>query len=248
MSFSKKDIAGMLKEYEEDYHTGMDIDKMAGLLHEYTSGYPFLVSRLCQLMDENVGAGSGDVRRKAAWTREGFFEALRMILTEKNTLFESLIGKLYDYPELSRMLRAMLFAGRTFSYNVERILEKFVVHFNDIYGNCNEKFLEEEGRKYFLLYLRPIINGEGNYYVESRTRELRRTDVIVDYHGEQFIIEMKIWHGEGYNRKGEQQPAAYLEEYHADRGCLLSFNFNKKKRIGVRDYVIEGKKIVEATV
>lgn len=33
--------------------------------------------------------------------------------------------------------------------------------------------------------LRPIINGTGNYYIEARTRNLERTDVSVDYRGEQ---------------------------------------------------------------
>ena len=137
-----------------------------------------------------------------------------MLLSEKNTLFESLIGKLHDYPKLSTMLRALLFTGRTFSYaadesvidmatmfgfiknqngnvavanrifetrlynyylaedemqradiykaslqdksqfivgghlNMKRVLEKFVIHFYDIYGSCSEKFLEDEGRQY----------------------------------------------------------------------------------------------------
>lgn len=44
----------MLTEYEADYKTGMNVDEMAGLLFDDTSGYPFLVSRLCQLMDEVV--------------------------------------------------------------------------------------------------------------------------------------------------------------------------------------------------
>ena len=42
--------------------------------------------------------------------------------------------------------------------------------------------------------LKPIINGTGNYYLEAQTRDERRTDVIVDYLGEQFIVELKIWH------------------------------------------------------
>ena len=44
MSFSQEEIAGMLKEYEADYHTGMDISGIAELIYDYTSGYPFLVS------------------------------------------------------------------------------------------------------------------------------------------------------------------------------------------------------------
>ena len=111
---------------------------------------------------------------------------------------------------------------------MERILERFVVHFQDIYGESDEKFLEEQGRKFFLLYLKPIINWTGNYYIESRTRDLRRTDVIVDYRGQQYIIELKIWHGDEYNKRGEQQLIGYLEDYHVDKGYMLSFNFNRK--------------------
>ena len=54
MSFSASEIGGMLKGYENDYHTGMDISMIAHLLYDYTSGYPYLVSRLCYFMDEKV--------------------------------------------------------------------------------------------------------------------------------------------------------------------------------------------------
>lgn len=50
------------------------------------------------------------------WTKEGFLEAVRLLLSENNTLFESLIGKLTDYPELKRMLKELLFTGKTISY------------------------------------------------------------------------------------------------------------------------------------
>ncbi|WP_370811289.1 hypothetical protein [Anaerobutyricum hallii] len=56
---------------------------MAGLLYDHTSGHPFLVSRLCQLIDEDVSIQKNFHSKKAAWTQAGFFEALRMILSEK---------------------------------------------------------------------------------------------------------------------------------------------------------------------
>ena len=71
-----------------------------------------------------------------------------------------------------------------------------------------------------MLYLKPIINGEGNYYIESRTRNLERTDMIVEYHGEQFVIEMKTWHGDAYNKRGEEQLLDYLDYYHLDKGGI----------------------------
>lgn len=70
----------------------------------------------------------------------------------------------------------------------------------------------------------------------------------MDYAGEQFIIEMKIWRGNEYNERGEKQLAGYLEYFHQDRGYMISFNFNQKKEIGVRTITLGEKTIVEAVV
>ena len=132
--------------------------------------------------------------------------------------------------------------------DMEQVLKKFVEYFHDIYGDNDEKFIEAYGRKFFLLYLKPIINGTGNYYLEAQTRDAKRTDVVVDYLGEQFIVEMKIWHGNEYNERGERQLAEYLDYFHQEKGYMLSFNFNQKKQIGVKELRVEGKTIIEAVV
>lgn len=132
--------------------------------------------------------------------------------------------------------------------DMKRVLEKFVQHFSDIYGGNDERFVEAYGRKFFLLYLKPIINGVGNYYVEAQTRDAKRTDVIVDYLGQQFIVELKIWHGNEYHERGEKQLTDYLDYFHQKKGYMLSFNFNKKKEIGVKEIMIGDKTIIEAVV
>lgn len=314
MSFTQSDIKGMLEEYEKDHHTGMNTEEIAGLIYGDTSGYPYLVSAFCKLMDEEVGGMGTPESKKTAWTREGFLKAERMLLTEKNTLFESLTGKLEEYPELNTVLKTVLFTGADIAYNADepaldvatmlgfirnqngmvrvanrifetrlynfylsaadiqsmdiykdsqrnrnqfvvdghlnmrRILEKFVEYFHELYGDREDSFVEDTGRRLFLLYLRPIINGEGNYYVEAQTRNLRRTDVVVEYHGEQYIIEMKIWHGGEYNRRGEKQLVEYLDDYHKTKGYMLSFNFNKNKQVGVQEILIGDKVLIEAVV
>ena len=116
MSFSEEDIAGMLGEYEADHHTGMDVHQMTGLICEYTSGYPFLVSRICKLLDERVAGSSGFPNESSAWTREGLLKAVRILMAEPNMLFDSLIHKLGDYPELDQMLRDLLFKGKEIVY------------------------------------------------------------------------------------------------------------------------------------
>lgn len=302
MNFSPDDIAGMLTDYENDHHTGMDIPKISQLIYDYTSGYPVLVAEFCKSMDE-----------LSDWSSHGIIEANKQLLIKKTPLFESLIGKLEDNESLRKLMHGILFKGQKIPYNpddatiddafmygfvknehgliavanrvfevriynwfislettdslifaegvndksqfisgnqlnMELILEKFILHFNDIYGSQPDKFKEDDGRKLFLLYLRPIINGTGNYYIEAQTRDQRRTDVIIDYLGKQYIIEMKIWHGNEYNTQGEKQLSEYLNYYHIDKGYLLSFNFNKNKQSGMHTIELNGRTIVEAIV
>lgn len=313
MSFNKEDIKGMLEQYEADYKTGMDTDLIAGLIYDSTSGYPFLVSRICQLIDERI-AGTEQFPNKAyAWTEAGYIEAEKMLTHEKNTLFESLTGKLVDYPELKQILKAILFDGRPMSYamgnqaidmaamfgfirnvnntivianrifetvlynlflseeevdsaiyasavtekyqfvkgghlDMELVLERFVKTFADLYQDKDENFKEEIGRKYFMLFLRPIINGTGRSYVEARTRNMKRTDIIVDYNGEQFVVELKIWRGPKYHADGEAQIAEYLDYYELKKGYMLTFSFNKDKEIGVKEVRYGDRVLIEAVV
>ena len=100
----------------------------------------------------------------------------------------------------------------------------------------------------FLLYLKPIINGVGNYYIENETRDETRTDVVIDYLGHQYIIELKIWRGNAYHTRGEAQIAGYLDYFHAKKGYLVSFCFNKTKRTGLEIKQIGDKEIVEVVV
>lgn len=306
MGFEAGEIQEMLSEYEQDHRTGMNTKEISELLYSYTSGYPFLVSRICKLLDETVTFFS-------PWTKDGFLEAIKILSFEKNPLFDSLINKLTDFPELGEMIRSILFRGDRFPYDfgnhvidiasmfgfikndhgtvsvanrifetrlydlflsekeinsrifkegdidknqfvhngvldMDQILKKFMVHWNDLYQSADEKFIEENGRKFFLLYLKPIINGTGNYYIESRTRDNGRTDIIVDYRGQQYIIEIKIWRGNEYHKRGEAQLAEYLEAYHAEKGYLLSFNFNKNKKTGAREIACGNKIILEVVV
>ncbi|MBQ1311132.1 MAG: 9-O-acetyl-N-acetylneuraminate esterase, partial [Blautia sp.] len=230
----------------------------------------------------------------------GIDEAVKLILSESNTLFQSLTKILNNYPELKKAIRSILMEGTKLTYNAQQdaivqlemyglirydhntvrvanrifetmlynlflseeelrnnvfsregaltksiftengklnvrlILERFIKTWHQIYGPLDEKFKEKDGREYFLLYLKPVINGTGNYYIEAQTRDQKRTDVIIDYLGQQYVIELKIWHGERYNAEGEKQICEYLDYFGLSTGYMLSFNFNKNKETGVR--------------
>ena len=127
--------------------------------------------------------------------------------------------------------------------DMKLVLQKFVEHFDSIYSGNAEEFNEEEGRRRFLLYLRPIINGTGNYYIEAETRNSRRMDIVVDYQGEQFIIELKVWRGNAYHERGD-----YLDYFHLKKGYMLSYNFNVNKEIGIREIQLGDRILIEAVV
>ena len=77
---------------------------------------------------------------------------------------------------------------------------------------------------------------------------MERTDVSVDYNGEQFVIELKLWRGNAYNERGEGQLLGSLDHYHLSKGYMISFNFNKRKQIGVKRMMFGDKVLVEAIV
>ena len=312
MSLSEAGIRGMLDEYEADHRTGTDTAAIAQQIREFTSGYPYLVSRICELIDEVVWKRYNSLSK--AWTKEGLDEAVRLLLAEDNTLFQSITVKLSNYPDLETSIRCILMEGVRLTYNAQQesirqmqmyglirndhgvvaisnrifetmlynlflsdeelkanvfsregglarslfvrdgrldmhlVLERFIDTYHQVFGPLKERFREKDGRELFLLYLKPIINGTGNYYIEAQTRDQSRTDVIVDYLGQQHIVELKIWRGERYNAKGEKQIAEYLDYWGLSTGYMLSFNFNQRKRPGVERVQFGDKVLYEGTV
>ena len=309
MSFSPEQIREMLESYEADHKTGMRLTVMAQEIYDYTDGYPYLVSRLCQLLDGQARGAS----RKGTWRHEDLLDAVRDLVKESNSLFDDMAKKIRDYPELKTLLYDILFCGKSIPYNLgtelvsigsmfgflkddagqvaianrifeiwlynlfiaeeaigsdtyqagqqnknqfindngldmELVLKKFVQHFTESFAGSTDKFIEDNGRKLFLLYIRPLINGSGNYYIEAQTRSMGKTDLIIDFHGRQYIIEMKIWHGEEYNTRGEEQLMGYLKDYNLKKGYMLSFNFNKNKEVGVKELHFKDVTIIEAVV
>lgn len=304
MSLSAKGIADMLAEYKADHQMTFDEVFVGQMIRDYTAGYPFLVSRICQIIDVE----------QYTWDKEGVLKATYDLLVERNTLFDDMVKKLNQYPELKELLRNILFEGKTRTFHTDekylqiglmfnflannggtvaiacrlmemrlynlfigeyetsriftlgqmdknqfvhdgiidmrRIMERFCVYFNEIYRpGHDDQFVEDNGRKIFLIYLRPIINGIGNYYCEAQTRDLSRTDIIIDYMGQQYIVELKIWRGQSYNERGEKQLVEYLERYNLQTGYMLSFCFNKTKKSGLLPPVeLNGHTLIEAIV
>ena len=305
MSFHPEEIATMLKSYDMDHNTGMDVALMADEIYRYTSGYPFLVSRLCQRIDEKLGKD---------WTPRGVQEAARIMLGEKNTLFDDIYKNLENNKGLYDFIYGLLVTGDGNGFNIynpiidlghtygflkkgegskavvsnrifetlmydyfiskdsipkkrptgvvqydvvdggrfdmELCLRKFAEHYAELSSERDAEFIEREGRLLFLSYLKPLIDGQGFYHIESQFTDLRRMDIVVDFGGEQFIIELKLWKGEAEHGKAYKQLAGYMGSKGFGAGYLLTFDFRKDvhKQPYARWVDFDGKRIFDVVV
>ena len=110
MSFSAKEIETMLVEYENDYHTGMNISEIAQKIRFYTNGYPYLVSRICWMIDAKLDRN---------WTIEGINDSIKLILREDSTLFDDLFKKIGENRKLSDMMYDLAVGRIQYPYNAD---------------------------------------------------------------------------------------------------------------------------------
>ncbi len=305
MTFHPEEIAQMLNDYENDVHSGMDIKAISEEIYKYTTGYPYLVSAICKIIDE---------RLEAKWTLDNVQQAVKIIAIGENvTLIDDLSKNIENNIELRDFLFSIVVNGAEYSFtmvdpivklanmfsyirknqrgktiihnlifeealfmyfgnktmreqgtkispyvlnyvqngklNMEHVVTRFRDLMHEEYRESTEPFLEKEGRLLFLTFLKPIINGIGFYYVEPQTRDNRRMDLVVTYDKQEYIVELKIWHGDKYEELGRDQLSGYLATRGMDEGYLVTFDFSKNKQDTEPQWIEwNGKRIFEVIV
>ncbi|MCP4402430.1 MAG: AAA family ATPase [bacterium] len=128
LSFKPDDITTMLDEYCRDTSCRMDIPAVADKLYYYTSGYPYLVSKLCKFVDERIVTE----RITPDWEVEDIDAAFKLIVKESytTTLFDSLIKNLENNPELYDTVMQIVINGKRFSFTIADP----VINFGHLYG------------------------------------------------------------------------------------------------------------------
>ena len=118
MNLQPAEIKPMLDDYVAERGVKMDTEWFANRLFFFTSGYPFLVSKLCKIIDENVlpkKIASGGVKE---WTEEDLNKAYHLIALERNIAnFDTLINNLEHYPELYELVFSLIFNGEKRDYS-----------------------------------------------------------------------------------------------------------------------------------
>jgi hypothetical protein len=108
MSFNVREIESMLIDYCKDNKIKFDTALIAAEIHRFTSGYPFLVSNICLVIEEELNMD---------WTLPGVYNAVKVTLMEKNTLFEDVIKNIENNKDIKSVVYEILVEGRKINYN-----------------------------------------------------------------------------------------------------------------------------------
>ena len=291
MSFNLQEIIPMLEEYCEAEDVKMDVEAMADGLFYYTSGYPFLVSKLCKTIAEKLVPE----KKNKVWTLDDLELSVQMFMRENNANIDSLIKSLENNDLLYKLTYQILIEGedipfspdepvmhigriygifkdkgnlkihnrvyeqRLYNYmvakkytsmlmlkdkydfgthyinddgtlNLEGVLLRFQQFMKEQYSKKDIMFLEREWRIVFLAFLKPIINGHGYDFKEVETIDEKRMDIVVTFKEQKYVIELKIWRGAKYHKKGLDKLNLYLEGQSLTKGYLIIFNDTKRHR------------------
>ncbi len=130
MSFSKEEIGTMLDEYMKDKGVVLDKEYFSERLHFYTSGYPFLVSKLSKIIDEKI-MPEGELK----WKKEYMNMAVKRILNDDNTNFQSLIKNLENNKELYDFIKMIIVDGESIAY----VKSDELINMATMYGVLKDK-------------------------------------------------------------------------------------------------------------
>ena len=109
MTFHPEEIAQMLGDYENDVHTGMDIKAISEEIYKYTTGYPFLVSYICKMIDEQFDQ---------EWTSDSIVKAIKILVQGGSTLMDDLSKNLENNPDFREFMYSISVNSATYSFTL----------------------------------------------------------------------------------------------------------------------------------
>ena len=221
LSFSSAGIATMLQQYEADHQTAMDITELSQEIYRYTRGYPFLVSRICQCID-------GKLDR--AWTLGGVQAAVKVLLEEKNTLFDDMSKNFENNPELYDFAYAVLIDGEVRPFTIDDPYVNFGVMLGYFRNNNGQvaianRVFEIRMTNYFIMR---------NIRTKKQIKNVVKSEIIKDnkFNMQLCLEKFAIHYKELYNPK---EDAKFVERH----GRMVFLSYLKPLINGYGFYHIE---------
>ncbi|MEY4936215.1 MAG: hypothetical protein RIS64_2574 [Bacteroidota bacterium] len=179
MNLYPHEIQPMLDDYVRERGVPMDTAEMSYGLFYYTSGYPFLVSRLCKIIDEDILP----TKKTSNWTLEDLEIAVKRLVKENNTNFETQVKNLENNPDLYDAVYEIAIENESHPFNIHNPITNLAM----MYG----LFVERNGR--IAIHNRIYNEVLSNYMIDKlyRTKLPKRRDFGNHYHNDDKTLNME---------------------------------------------------------
>ena len=172
----------MIKDYCDDNNLNMNTEAISKILYKYTSGYPFLVSRLCQIINEDMHV--------LVWDEQVILKAIKILLNEKNTLFDDLIKNVENNTELQDYIYDLIINGTEKSFVIDnRIIDMCYMfgYFKEVDGKVKiaNNIFKQRLYNYFSSKIEE--NIDMSYYNFNKGKEYKSEKLMID-NKEIFIV------------------------------------------------------------
>jgi hypothetical protein len=228
MSFNPTEIGTMLTDYINETNHQMDIQAISERLHFWTSGYPFLVSKLCKSIDEKLLPK----REDKTWTTDDVEEAVRMLLFETNTLFDDMIKNLENNRDLYLFIKSIVFGYDEHPFSIASPL----VNLASLYGmiTCNGSNTVKIHNKIFEELLTGYIISKN--HIKGTIDNLRGTySTFVKPDGRLDFDRVMLKFQEGIKEKHSKDDILHSDEF-MEKDLRLMFCLYLKGIINGRGY------------
>jgi hypothetical protein len=182
MTFHPQEIETMLVDYVQETGIQMDIPVIAERIYYYTSGYPFLVSKLCKFIEEEVLEETG----AKEWTLDTVEAGFRKITYSgyTTTLFDSLFKYMEGNEDLYELGFQLVMNGKIYDFTMnDPVIDLAVTYgmIRDNEGHCqiHNRIFEQRMYAYYLSrnntkkggYV-PLIAAEKSAFIEGNQLQI----------------------------------------------------------------------------
>ncbi len=114
-AFTQQEIKPMLEDYAQEHNLKMPVTDLSQRLYYYTSGNPFLVSKMCALIDENQIQ-----RHSANWCIEDIDKAYKYLIDGNYTTtnFDDMYKNLENNSDLRAVLSSIIIDGNIIPFDI----------------------------------------------------------------------------------------------------------------------------------
>ncbi len=188
MELSADGIKKMLVEYKRVKKIKLNESELSEKIFYWTSGYPFLVSVLCKIMDEKILIDKSEKELSLI----DLNSAVKILMTRQNTNFESLIKNIENNNDIYQLVVKIIFNGEDIKFSLDNpIQEKCILYgiLKNNNGHCQVHNRIYEQRIYN--YLESIQQTDNGRTIASDLIAMKYIDDSGDLILDKFLLRFQ---------------------------------------------------------